>query len=85
MTIHFDDDKEEKELQDLQKSEEEDLVAMLAKDKYDIPYINLALIGIENDALRTMEEAEARLNKSRLSRYSARNCILRCVRHSPTT
>ncbi len=60
MTIHFDDDKEEKELQDLQKSEEEDLVAMLAKDKYDIPYINLALIGIENDALRTMEEAEAR-------------------------
>jgi type II secretory ATPase GspE/PulE/Tfp pilus assembly ATPase PilB-like protein len=60
MTIHFDDDKEEKELQDLQKSEEEDLVAMLAQNKYSMPYINLALIGIENDALRTMEEGEAR-------------------------
>ncbi|MDQ5971365.1 MAG: type pilus assembly protein PilB [Patescibacteria group bacterium] len=60
MTIHFDDDKEEKELEDLQKTEEEDLVAMLATDKYNIPYINLALLGIENDALRTMEEKEAR-------------------------
>ncbi|MCC6323570.1 type II/IV secretion system protein [Candidatus Nomurabacteria bacterium] len=60
MTIHFDDEKEEKELEDLQKTEEEDLVAMLATDKYNIPYINLALLGIENDALRTMEEKEAR-------------------------
>lgn len=63
MTIHFDDEKEEKELLDLQKVEEEDLVAMLATDKYNIPYINLALLGIENDALRTMEEKEARLEQ----------------------
>ncbi len=60
MTIHFDDEKEEKELQDLQKAEEEDLVEMLAGSKYNIPYINLLLLGIENDALRTMSEEEAR-------------------------
>lgn len=60
MTIHFDDEKEEKHLEELQKDEEENLVIMLAKNKYNIPYIDLSLIGIENDALRAMEEDEAR-------------------------
>lgn len=59
MTIQFNDDKSEKELQDLRKKEEEELVIMLAENKYNIPHINLADLPIENDALRTMKEKDA--------------------------
>ncbi len=59
MTIKFDDEKQQKELNDLKKNEEEELVKMLAETKYDIPYINLSTVVIENDALRTVEEKEA--------------------------
>ena len=59
MTIQFDDEKEEKEFQELRKQEEEELVAMLAESKYGIPSINLASIPIENDALRTIAEKDA--------------------------
>lgn len=58
MTIQF-DDKEEKELSDLQKKEEEELVEMLAVSKYGIPPINLSSMPIENDALRTIAEKDA--------------------------
>lgn len=60
MTIVFNDSEEEKEVEDLHKSEEEDLVALLAKSKYNIPSINLATVVIENDAVRTIPEADAR-------------------------
>ena len=59
MAVQFDDEREEKELGDLKKVEEEELVAMLAKEKYGIPSINLANMPIENDALRTIPEADA--------------------------
>lgn len=81
MTIHFNDEKEEKELQDIKKTEEEDLVAMLATDKYNVPYINLALIGIENDALRTMEESEAR--KEQVAPFKVLGKELHIAIHSP--
>jgi type II secretory ATPase GspE/PulE/Tfp pilus assembly ATPase PilB-like protein len=60
MTIKFNDAEEEKEVEDLHKQEEEDLVALLAKTKYNIPSINLATVVIENDAVRTIPEEDAR-------------------------
>ncbi len=59
MTIHFDDEREEKELAELRKTEEEDLIMMLAKTKYQLPYINLSTISIESDALRAIAKDEA--------------------------
>ena len=59
MTIHFDDEKEEKELNDLRKQEEEDLVVALAESRYGIPAINLGGLPIDNDALRSITEKEA--------------------------
>jgi len=59
MTIQFDEEKEDKNLADLRKQEEEDLVQALAETKYGIPGINLSSMPIDNDALRTIEEKNA--------------------------
>ncbi len=60
MTIQFDEEKQNKKLDELRKQEEEDLVSILAASKYNIPYINLASMLIENEALRVITEKEAR-------------------------
>ncbi len=60
MSIQFDDDKQNKNLIDLRKQEEEDLVDILAEARYGVPAIHLSSIPIENDALRTIEEKDAR-------------------------
>ena len=59
MTIIFDDDKQKKNLADLRKQEEEELVEALAEAKYGIPPINLVGLVIDNDALRSISEKEA--------------------------
>ena len=59
MVILFDDEKQKKDLDDLRKQEEENLVELLAQAKYGIPSINLAGVIIENDALRSITEKEA--------------------------
>ncbi len=59
MTIKFDEDKEEKNLGDIRKEEEENLVQILAEEKYGIPPINLSGMPIDNDALRSITEKEA--------------------------
>ncbi len=60
MTIVFDEDKEEKKIQDLKEAEEEDLISILAESKYDLPYTNLLTVPIDNDALRLVDEDQAR-------------------------
>lgn len=60
MTIQFNDEKENKDLEDIHRQEEEQLVEVLAESKYGIPHVNLINIPIENDALRTIPEDEAR-------------------------
>ena len=60
MTITFDDDKQNKNLDDLLYREEEELVKTLAQAKYGVPPIDLANISIENDAIRTITESDAR-------------------------
>lgn len=59
MTL-FDEEKQNKQLDELRKQEEEDLVATLAESKYAIPYINLSHIGIDNEALRAISEKDSR-------------------------
>lgn len=59
MTIIFDDEKQKKDLADLRKQEEEDLIQALAQARYGIQPINLVNIPIDNDALRTITEKEA--------------------------
>lgn len=59
MPVLFDEDKENKNLTDLRKQEEEDLVQALAEAKYGIPGINLSGMPIDNDALRTIVEKDA--------------------------
>ncbi len=53
-------DARKRKLDDIRKDEEEDLVRILAEEKYGIPSIDLATIMIENDALRVIPEAVAR-------------------------
>ncbi len=59
MTIQFDDEKEEKNLSDLRKQEEEELVQTLAESRYGVEAINLANMPIDNDALRSIPEKDA--------------------------
>ncbi|MDE2030692.1 MAG: type II/IV secretion system protein [Patescibacteria group bacterium] len=59
MAIQFDDDKEERNLSDLRKQEEEDLIQALAESKYGVPPVNLAGMPIDNDALRSIPEKDA--------------------------
>jgi len=43
----FDEEKQNKQLDELHKQEEEQLVATLAESKYGIPYINLYRLGVD--------------------------------------
>ncbi len=55
----FDEEKQNRQLEELHKEEEEELVATLAESKYGIPYINLYRLGIDNEALRAIDEKDA--------------------------
>ena len=55
----FDEEKQKKQLEDLYREEEEKLVATLAESKYGLPYIDLYRVGIDNEALRVIPQAEA--------------------------
>src|SRR3990167_7128769 len=56
----FDEEKQNKQLDELYKAEEEQLVATLAESKYGLPYINLSRYGVNNEALRAIPEKDAR-------------------------
>ena len=60
--IEFNEDKQNKKIQDLYTQEEEDLAELLGA-RYGIPYIDLTGIPINTDALRLINEQEARVNK----------------------
>ncbi|MES3031996.1 MAG: GspE/PulE family protein [Patescibacteria group bacterium] len=55
----FDEEKQNKQLDDLHKEEEEQLVATLAESKYGLPYIDLYRLGIDNEALRAISHEDA--------------------------
>ncbi len=60
--VTFDDEKEKKGLAEVKEREEEELLQFLA-ERHGIPYIDLATLSIENDALRLVPETEARAAK----------------------
>ena len=56
----FDEEKQNKQLDEIHKKEEEQLVATLAESKYGLPYIDLSRLGIDNEALRAISEKDSR-------------------------
>ncbi len=57
--VIFDEDKQNKRIDELRKREEEDLAQMLS-GKYGVPYLDLTVTPINIDALRITSEIEAR-------------------------
>lgn len=78
----FDEEKQKKQLDDLHLEEEEQLISVLAESKYDLPYVNLYRIGIDNEALRSISEKEARENNIAPFKLSGKNIFI--ALHSPT-
>lgn len=81
MTILFDEEKEEKNLDDLKRKEEEDLVEAIAMPRYGVPPINLHNLSISNDALRSITEKEAR--EEELAPFKLLGKDLHVAMHSP--
>lgn len=59
MTVEFNEDKQNKRVSDLKVREEEALAKMLA-EKYNLGYLDLSVIPINIDALRVIHESDAR-------------------------
>ena len=55
----FDEEKQNKQLDELHKQEEEELIETLATSKYHLPYIDLYRLGVDNEALRAISEKDA--------------------------
>lgn len=60
--LHFDEEKQDRRVKELKEKEEEDLAELLAQ-KYNIGYKDLTLTPIEGDALRLVSEELARKGK----------------------
>jgi len=58
MAVHFDEDKQDKKLQDLRSREEEELAELLA-ERYGLPYLDLTRMPINSDAVRLLPQGEA--------------------------
>ena len=72
----FDEEKQNKQLDELHKEEEENLIEALASSKYKLPYVNLYRIGIDNEALRLIPEAEAIKNNIAPFKLSGKNVFI---------
>ena len=78
----FDEEKQNKQLEDLHKQEEEQLVATLAESKYGLPYIDLYRLGIDNEALRAISEKDSREMNVAPFKLFGKNIFIAI--HSPT-
>jgi len=79
----FDDEKQKKQLDDLHKREEEQLIATLAESKYGIPYIDLYSHVVDNEALRAIPEKEAREEKVAPFKLTGQNVLIAVRSPSP--
>jgi len=61
--IQFDEDKQKRKIDQLLRKEEEGLVQVLS-DKYNLPYVDLSSVAINTDALRYIDEKDAREAKA---------------------
>src|SRR3989344_1320648 len=82
MMVDFDEEKQNKQLEDLRMQEEEELVATLAEEKYDLPDIDLYRLGIDNEALRAISEKDALEMKVAPFKLSGKNIFI--ALRSPT-
>ncbi len=80
MTIHFDEDKQNRRLGDLMHKEEEDLVQILSA-KYNIEYVNLLGTPINTDALRFIDETTARTTK--MAAYALSDKLIKIAARNP--
>ena len=80
MDSHFDDASEDAKLAQVHEREEED-VARILSDKYNIPYADLSLIEIDSDALRTIPEEAAR--EAEAAAFAKTAKILSLAVHNP--
>jgi type IV pilus assembly protein PilB len=78
----FDEEKQNKQLEDLHKQEEEQLVATLAESKYGLPYIDLYRLGVDNEALRAISEQDSRKMNVAPFKLFGKNIFI--ALHSPT-
>ncbi len=74
--VTFDEEKSDKQLDNLHKTEEEQLVEVLAESKYGLPYIDLSRIGVDNEALRAISEEEARKENVAAFKLSGKNIFI---------
>ncbi len=58
--LNMHDEDHQKKIDDIRRNEEEDLIQVLATERYGLPYVNLALLPVENEALRQISEHDAR-------------------------
>lgn len=79
----FDEEKQNKQLDEIRKEEEEQLVEVLASSKYGLPYANLHRLGIDNEALRSISEADARELKVGPFKLSGKNIFIAVRSPSP--
>ncbi len=63
MPVDFDEDKQNKRLEEMRKNEEEDVSRILA-GKYGYNYLDLSAIPINSDALRILNEEDARASNA---------------------
>jgi type IV pilus assembly protein PilB len=78
----FNEETQNKQLDDLRKAEEEQLIEVLAESKYNLPYINLSKLGVDNEALRAIPEEEAREMRIAPFKLSGKNIFI--ALRSPT-
>ena len=72
----FSEERQERQLRDLHHDEEEKLVKMLAKTKYNLPYADLSKIGIDNEALRAISEEDAKEQKIAPFKLKGKNIMI---------
>ena len=60
MSTVFNEEKQNKQIHELREQEEELLIKSLAETKFNVPYIDLASLVIDNEALRFIVEEDAR-------------------------
>lgn len=75
MNVPFDEKKEDEKLAEVRAREEEDLARILS-EKYKIPYADLALKQIDNDALRLVPEVAARAAEAAVFARAAKTLSL---------
>lgn len=71
--VLFDEEKQNKRIDDLRKQEEEDLANTLSS-KYGLPYLDLTITPIDIDSLRTVTETETR--ESQMAVFNELNKVL---------